>query len=93
VTGIETGYAAQVAIYPNPTRGQLNVQLPAAASQALPVSLIDNFGREVYTNQFKTGEKNKVISTTEFANGIYILQLRSAKGELVRKKIVVAGNP
>ncbi len=93
VTGIEPGYAAQVAIYPNPTRGQLHVQLPLAASQALPVTLIDGFGREVYTSQFNTGEKTKTISTTEFANGVYILQLRSAKGELVRKKIIVAGNP
>jgi hypothetical protein len=90
VTGIEHGYAAEINVYPNPTQGLLNIQLPQPASQALPVSLLDGFGREVYTSQFKNGENTKVISTSEFAGGIYILQLKSAKGEVVRKKIIVA---
>ncbi|HEY9047643.1 MAG TPA: T9SS type A sorting domain-containing protein [Ohtaekwangia sp.] len=93
VTGIEHGLASQISVYPNPARGTINIQLPEAARYSMPVNLLDGFGREVYSNAFAAGEKQKAINTTNYAAGIYILQIKASNGELVRKKVVLADNP
>ncbi|HEY9004548.1 MAG TPA: T9SS type A sorting domain-containing protein [Ohtaekwangia sp.] len=93
VTGTEHGLASQIAIYPNPARGTVNIQLPEAARYTMPINLMDGFGREVYTGNFAAGEKTKSINTTWYAAGIYILQVKAANGELIRKKVVVAEHP
>jgi hypothetical protein len=89
VTGIETPFAEQVSLYPNPSRGGFNIELPSPATRYLPVNLTDNFGREVYVGQFTPGERKKVISTAQFAAGVYFVHILSDKGELARKKIVI----
>lgn len=89
VTGVEPTFEEQVNIYPNPAHRELNIQLPRRTSTSLPITLTDNFGRAVYINTIGIGEQMKTISTSDFAAGIYILQITSDKGEIARKKVVV----
>jgi hypothetical protein len=89
ITGLEPAFADQIIVYPNPATGEMNVKLPSKSSQSLPVTLTDNFGRTVFTNVFKPGEQVKTIITREFAAGVYFLQIKSEKGEMARKKVMV----
>lgn len=89
VTGIETPFANQLSLYPNPSTGKFHIELPSPAKADLPVNMTDNFGREVYFGQFKVGERKKLIETSSFAAGVYFVHIKSEKGELARRKIVI----
>ncbi|MBT1685020.1 T9SS type A sorting domain-containing protein [Dawidia soli] len=89
VTGIEPAFGEQVRVYPNPARSEVNIDLPMKAAQDLPVSLVDGFGRTVYQQVFTRGDKRKTISTANFPDGVYILQLRSAEGGVMHRKLVI----
>jgi hypothetical protein len=89
VTGIEPAFGDQVRVYPNPARGEVNIDLPAKAAQDLPVNLIDGFGRTVYQQVVPRGDKRKTISTADFPDGVYILQVRSAEGGVMHRKLVI----
>ncbi|RAV99179.1 PKD domain-containing protein [Pseudochryseolinea flava] len=92
ITDIEPTFGDLVSIYPVPARGKLNIELVEKPKRAMPVNLVDNFGREVYVNQFRTGERLKTIETKELASGVYILQILSDKGELLRRKVVITND-
>jgi hypothetical protein len=89
VTGIEPTFGDQVRVYPNPARGEVNIDLPAKAAQDLPVNLIDGFGRTVYQQVVPRGDRRKTISTASFPDGVYILQVRSAEGSVMHRKLVI----
>lgn len=91
ITGNEPTFTDQIIIYPNPATREVNIKLPAKSTQPLPVTLTDNFGRNVFINVFKPGEQTKVITTNDFAAGVYILQIQSDKGEIARRKVIVVG--
>ncbi len=90
VTGLEPLPFAQINIYPNPAQGTLNIQLPYAPIKSTPVSLVDGFGREVFSSEFKISEQEKKINTSEFASGVYIIQIKSSSGEIIRRKVIIS---
>lgn len=89
VTGIEPTFGDQVRVHPNPARGEVTIDLPVMAAHDLPVSLVDGFGRAVYQQVFQRGDKRKTISTANFPDGVYILQVRSAEGSVMHRKLVI----
>lgn len=92
ITGNEPLFSDLVSVYPVPVHNRMNIELTEKAKRAMPINLVDNFGREVYANQFKTGERIKVIETKDLASGVYILQILSDKGELLRRKVVITND-
>jgi Leucine-rich repeat (LRR) protein len=73
-----------IAVYPNPTRGQLyinNVVLEKA-------TVYDVLGHVVKTASFKTGSNNNSVDLSSLAKGIYFIQLQS-EGTATTKKIIV----
>jgi hypothetical protein len=50
---------------------------------------VDGFGRTVYQQVFQRGDKRKTISTASFPDGVYILQVRSAEGSVMHRKLVI----
>ncbi len=90
ITGAEPLLADQITIYPNPAKDEVNIELPRPYSKSLPVKVVDAFGREVYNASFNIGEQKKTVKTSEFASGVYIIQIKSATGEVVRKKVIIS---
>jgi Secretion system C-terminal sorting domain len=90
ITGTEyPEYAKQVQVYPNPANHEVNIDLPAAVNKPTPIALYDAFGRVVYQSAFNAGEKTKTVSTSTFADGIYMLQLITPQGSKVVRKVMV----
>jgi hypothetical protein len=82
-------YANKIQLFPNPANHEINIRLPEPAQTEVPVTLVDAHGRVLYTHRFAVGEQQKTVLTTDWAGGVYILQLRSPAGEQVRKKVMV----
>lgn len=89
VTEAESSFENQLSIYPNPAKELLNIKLPQQTKVSLPVQLIDSYGKAVITDTFQIGEQTKSISTSELANGFYLLRIQNEKGEVAMKKIII----
>ncbi len=76
----ETGIAAAVQIYPNPTKGLLQVTLPKGKSQ---LRLVDVQGREVYRQT--TENTTETLSLQALPSGMYYLHIVHETGSITRK--------
>lgn len=73
-------------IYPNPTNAYCIVHLPQSASMT-EVKIVDLQGRIVWKQQVSE-INNVVINTSDLAEGIYLLQITSEKGYLLKRKLI-----
>jgi hypothetical protein len=76
-------------VYPNPAANETNVTI-TAENASVVVVLTDVSGKAVYSNNLGTvnGMKNLNINTTNFANGIYMVNVTS-NGTVTTQKLVV----
>jgi hypothetical protein len=89
ITGLEDpSFANKIQVYPNPANDEVNVVLPEPAQAQTPVVLMDAHGRVLYTGNFRAGQQQKTITTSEFAGGMYFLQI-TTKENVVRKKVMI----
>jgi hypothetical protein len=89
VTGVEQSLSDQIGVFPNPADQQITVILPEKAQRQLPVILYDTYGKELFRGYFNIGEQSKVISTTDMADGVHLLQTESNQQIMIRKKVMV----
>ena len=80
VTGIkESSYSANVNVFPNPTKNILNI---SSTENISSVKIINVFGQVVYTDNINSN--HAVINTSAFAEGIYFIQMQTAKGNVTK---------
>jgi enterochelin esterase-like enzyme len=84
-TGIKELPVAQVNIYPNPVQDQCKLECGNDIIQMVTVH--DIAGKKIYSQQ-GNGDKEMLLSTTTLPNGVYLLDITTAKGK-ANKKIVV----
>jgi hypothetical protein len=90
VTDVEDpDYGSKVQLFPNPANHELNIQLPMAVNKSTRVEMYDTYGKSVYQGSFKAGEQIKTISTTELTSGVYLIQMNTPAGDIVRRKVMV----
>jgi hypothetical protein len=90
VTGLENILPENVNIYPNPSDQEFTIELPAILQANVEVRLIDGVGRSIDSGSILAGRNTKIVSTELLAAGIYIVEIRSVDGALIRKKVMVA---
>lgn len=83
-TGIEQEDETLVRIFPNPTNGLLNVQLPTAVNGN--IELFDITGKLVMSKPI-TGQ-NVALNVSHLSAGMYALQINTAEYRVVEKVIV-----
>ncbi|MFN3841549.1 MAG: T9SS type A sorting domain-containing protein, partial [Cyclobacteriaceae bacterium] len=89
ITAIENpAFAEKIEVYPNPASHELNIVLPEPAQAPTPIVLIDSHGRNLMEQAFLPGQQMKTLNTSQLADGLYIIQLRSQNGT-VRKKVLI----
>lgn len=84
VTGIQgTVLNHMPSIYPNPTEGQLNINLGDVAGDAVSVEMIDVAGRVVLNQSLSNLNSGSTIqlNTESISKGVYSVRLRSTNGE------------
>jgi len=77
-TGISEHVASTVTIYPNPAQHTLHIESSEAVEQ---VSVYDISGREL----MQVANPAQSIDISTLANGIYLVKVRTAVGETVKK--------
>ena len=76
----------RITIYPNPTKGQLSVEITGEGSlEGASITIYSMNGSVVYSNNEPEGENN--INLSESPNGIYLLIIR-VDGETSSWKII-----
>ncbi|AWI25010.1 hypothetical protein HYN49_03375 [Flavobacterium pallidum] len=79
-------FEANVAVYPNPTKGLLNVKLPDPASTTT-LTLCDMRGRSIFSKQTNAASDTMNIETLQ--DGMYVLSISNEKYK-VSKKVVLS---
>ena len=88
-TGITEPSSFQLSIYPNPAKGNIQVKYKAQGNPENQIALIDVTGKVVYHGTAEeTGVVIKTINTSNFAPGIYVIQLK-IDGEIRSERVVV----
>jgi hypothetical protein len=88
-TQIGTQTQTLFSVFPNPAEDMINIAF-ADAEQGYTLQLRDLSGKTLLAGEVPAGTQNMKVSLSEFASGVYLLEVRSASGErnvikLIRK--------
>jgi hypothetical protein len=90
ITGLketETGFAASV--YPNPSKGNIQIQLSSMSGPSISATVSDLLGRVVLQQELLATDQNITLDLTlPSAKGIYLLQLNAGEQTFSRKIVV-----
>lgn len=75
-------------IYPNPTSAQLNIEWEHGSAQDQLLRVTDLAGRTIYSRTISMNETACTINASNFAKGIYILNLENGRQRLVQKFVI-----
>ncbi|RMG27280.1 MAG: T9SS C-terminal target domain-containing protein [Bacteroidetes bacterium] len=76
---------AQLRIYPNPTRGQLSIELHHSPGPLVEVQLYDAFGRHLRTYLPQNGYRIELALPPTLPAGMYVVYMRTRTAQAVRK--------
>ncbi len=84
-TGIgERSVFSSLAVFPNPSNGELHIDFNSAAPANFDVSLFDISGKKI-----DTWKNQEVLDLSHVGNGLYILNITTADGSSLNKKITL----
>lgn len=82
----ENPLASKIIIFPNPASNQVTISLGSLQSE-VEVAITDTTRKIVYKTK-ESEAQNIKVNTTDFANGIYVVQIK-AKDFVTTKKLVI----
>ena len=83
VEEIETGLSG-ISLYPNPVSNTLNVSVSDDV-EIVQTYIFDLTGRKVYQGRFE-----KTIAVNNLTNGLYLLSLTTANGQVINQKFIIS---
>jgi hypothetical protein len=88
---MNVGTATGMVIYPNPTRGEINVELSCEQVGEVLIKVIDAYGVIKYIGRSeKTGEKlAKPVILNNFVKGLYLIDIEIAGEKIGNEKILI----
>ena len=87
VTSVDEFVLQDVKVFPNPAvYGFFNVDFPAGTKFPVNVQIYSASGALVFNKESK--DNSATIKTDDFANGMYMLQIRSVSGIETRKLVI-----
>ncbi|MCX6180786.1 MAG: T9SS type A sorting domain-containing protein [Bacteroidetes bacterium] len=81
--GVNTFNNNTLNVYPNPTNDVMNVTFDATSKST--ITLTDLFGRVVYSASINEGTQKIAINSSNFATGMYVLNLTTSEGTVSQK--------
>ncbi len=86
---VPAALAQQVALYPNPARTQVAIELPLSLShQPVQATLLDALGRVVRQQTLPAGSTTNTLPLNDLASGVYALRLTTNLGQVVKKLVI-----
>lgn len=84
---IENNFDKLIAVYPNPFRNTLNIEIKALYNETITYSVVNLVGEVVKTGQF-TNSSAQVLDLSGLDNGVYYLRLMNENFSNIRKIVV-----
>ena len=83
VTPLQDGL---VRLYPNPTTGQLNLEIQSASGESFPLVITDLVGREMYSSQLalEKGDNAFSIDLSQWKSGVYLVRYKRNVQKVVK---------
>lgn len=79
-----------ISIYPNPASSLLNID-NLSSNQKVTVSIIDLTGKILFWQSLNPNE-NLQLNVSEFAQGLYLIEIKNADETIIRKKFIKTNN-
>jgi len=87
----ETGQVAQVSVFPNPFRDQLNIRYQLAAPGLIRITLLDTFGKElqvIHENTMEDTDAHQVIlEGGSLPAGMYFCRIQTNSSVIIKKVV------
>jgi subtilisin-like proprotein convertase family protein len=79
-----------LAIYPNPNRGNFNIQFDNPSSNVIKVAVYDMRGRRIFENNYPTNQStfNENIQLDNAQAGVYLVNVSDGNKKVVKKIVV-----
>jgi hypothetical protein len=77
-------------VYPNPASDKLNIKFNTSTADDFNITIYNVTGQEVYNetlNNFMGSYYNE-LTINDFAQGVYLMQIKSSKGAITKKVVV-----
>ena len=80
----------ELSIYPNPATDKLNVKFNTSTTDDFNITIYNVTGQEVYKEKLNNfvGSYYNEININDFAQGVYLMQIKSSKGAVTQKVVV-----
>ena len=79
---------AELRIFPNPASEQLNIVFSSYEKKT--VMFFDQSGKMVYDQRINEGVQFHQVNTSEFASGVYFVQIHSDENGIIREKFILS---
>lgn len=78
-------------VFPNPVSDELTISMLTESSSTVSITLINTLGQPVIQQQVNAGAgiSNTVLNLSELANGMYLLNVQSADGEIQKVETII----
>lgn len=87
--GVEEFGVGNVAIFPNPNKGQFTVTLNSSLSEKIMITVFDIRGRRIYDNTFENSSNfNQAINLNGVQSGMYLVKISDGQRQEIKKIIV-----
>ena len=83
-------FSKNISFYPQPSKDILNISLNFFYEKSIEIKIIDLNGRLVRGLELGVRSGVAQLETTEFSNGIYIVQIKNLKEQIAIKRLVIA---
>jgi subtilisin-like proprotein convertase family protein len=76
-------------LYPNPNKGNFNIQFTSTSTNDVKISIYDLLGRQIFYKNYKNESNfNKNIDLNKIQAGIYVLELTDGDKKTIKKLII-----
>lgn len=87
----ELGTETDLNIFPNPSK-QDKVTVKFNKYEIKEITITNILGKEVLVKQYTIAEKEKQLELNNIPDGIYLVRVKTADGQIVVKKLMVSKN-
>ncbi len=75
-------------LYPNPTSGDVMLEVDEPLRTASTVGVYDQIGRQVYQGKMDIGQQKLQLNTSDLPNGVYVVRMSDGNTALTKKLVV-----
>ncbi|MGC6471242.1 MAG: T9SS type A sorting domain-containing protein, partial [Flavobacteriales bacterium] len=87
---LENSSVANLDVYPNPSRGKINILFNSDTESVNEISISNYLGKEVYFKQFNnlSNSNYSTVDLTDKAKGIYLIRIKT-DSEVINSKMTI----